>query len=166
MVDAVITEVDPPARGVSWKEAFRRQILSARAALLSHQWAAPVIESRADATPAVLAYMDNMIGILRGGGLSIDLAHHAIHAMGSRMLGFSQELFDDSAVLEPSLHDVMLRSLAPYTHITEVVTTIIHDEQTVVGSGCDDQAEFEFALDLILDGLDRHHRRERRARPR
>jgi hypothetical protein len=32
---------------------------------------------------------------------------------------------------------------------------ISHDESTVVGSGCDDLFEFTFALDLILDGLDR-----------
>jgi hypothetical protein len=123
-----------------------------------------VIESRSDATPKVLTYMDEMIGILRGGGLSIDLTHHALHTLGSRMLGFTQDLFEDGAILDPSLHDVMLQALAPYPHITEVVASIIHDEQTVVGSGCDDQAEFEFALDLVLDGLDRLHRRERRSR--
>jgi hypothetical protein len=40
--------------------------------------------------------MDEMIGILRRGGFSIDLTHHAMHAMGSRAVGFSQELFDDA----------------------------------------------------------------------
>jgi len=29
------------------------------------------------------------------------------------------------------------------------------DEASVVGQGCDDQFEFEFALDLLLDGLGR-----------
>jgi hypothetical protein len=42
-----------------------------------------------------------------------------------------------------------------YPHITEMVAAISHDEESVVGSGCDDQFEFEFALDLTLDGLDR-----------
>ena len=32
---------------------------------------------------------------------------------------------------------------------------IAHEEGSVVGGGCDDQFEFEFALDLILDGLER-----------
>jgi hypothetical protein len=27
-----------------------------------------------------------------------------------------------------------------------------------VGSGCDEQFEFEFALDLVLDGVERLHR--------
>ena len=32
---------------------------------------------------------------------------------------------------------------------------ITHDQGSVVGPGCDDQFEFEFALDLLLDGLER-----------
>ena len=32
---------------------------------------------------------------------------------------------------------------------------ISHDDTSVVGPGCDDQFEFEFALDLMLDGLER-----------
>jgi hypothetical protein len=42
-----------------------------------------------------------------------------------------------------------------YPNITELVTAITHDKTSVVGPGCDDQAEFEFVLDLTLDGLDR-----------
>lgn len=30
-----------------------------------------------------------------------------------------------------------------------------HDADSVVGGGCDDQYEFEFALDLMLDGFER-----------
>ena len=40
-----------------------------------------------------------------------------------------------------------------YPHITEMVAGIEHDEDTTVG-WCDDQVEFEFALDLLLDGLE------------
>ena len=41
-----------------------------------------------------------------------------------------------------------------YPHIAEMVAGITHDEDTTLG-WCDDQAEFEFSLDLLLDGLDR-----------
>jgi hypothetical protein len=100
--------------------------------------------------------MDSMIGIFRAGGFSIDLTHHAMHAMGSRLLGFTQELFDDTADADPEMEAAMLRELADtYPHITELVMAITHDEGSVVGQGCDDQFEFEFALDLMLDGLDR-----------
>jgi AcrR family transcriptional regulator len=157
MIDVVVGEIDPPLSGTDWKTAVRQRVLSARSALLRHPWASQVIESRTDPTPAVLKYMDSMVGMFRAGGFSIDLTHHAMHAMGSRLLGFSQELFDDTADAGPELDPVMLREMANgYPHITEMVMAITHDDESVVGTGCDDQFEFEFALDLMLDGLERH----------
>ena len=41
--------------------------------------------------------MDSMIGMFLDGGFSIDLTHHVMHTMGSRLMGFSQELFNDQA---------------------------------------------------------------------
>ena len=156
MVDVVVGEIDPPAGGTDWKTAMRRRVLSARGALLRHPWASRVMESRASPTPAVLAYMDSMIGMFRAGGFSIDLTHHAMHAMGSRLLGFSQELFDETADVGPGMDAETLRELAgTFPHITELVVAITHDQASVVGVGCDDQFEFEFALDLMLDGLER-----------
>jgi AcrR family transcriptional regulator len=156
MVDVVVGEIDPPLTGGDWKTAIRQRVLSARSALLRHPWASRVMESRTDPTPAVLEYMDSMIGIFRAGGFSIDLTHHAMHAMGSRLLGFTQELFDDTAGPGPGMETEMLRQLAQnYPYITELVMAITHDEASVVGQGCDDQFEFEFALDLMLAGLER-----------
>jgi AcrR family transcriptional regulator len=156
MVDVVVGEIDPPAGGTDWKTAMRRRVLSARGALLRHPWTSRVMESRVSPTPAVLAYMDSMIGMFRAGGFSIDLTHHAMHAMGSRLLGFSQELFDETADVGPGMDAETLRELAgAFPHITELVVAITHDQASVVGVGCDDQFEFEFALDLMLDGLER-----------
>jgi AcrR family transcriptional regulator len=156
MVDLVVGEIDPPAGGTGWKTAIRRRILSARRALLRHPWASRVLESRTDPTPAVVAYMDSMIGMFRAGGFSIDLTHHAMHAMGSRLLGFSQELFQEGTDLGPDMDPAAVQAMAgAYPHITELVTAISHDGASVVGKGCDDQFEFEFALDLMLAGLER-----------
>ena len=74
MVDVVVGEIDPPG-GADWKTAIRQRVLSARRALLRHRWASRVIESRTSPTPAVLGYMDSMIGLFRAGGFSIDLTH-------------------------------------------------------------------------------------------
>ena len=125
--------------------------------LLRHPWAARVIESRGAPTPAVVEYMDQMIGLFRSGGFSIDLTHHPLLAMGSRMLGFSQELFDDTADMDPEMEAEMWRAMAVrYPSIGQLVESVMHDDSSVVGGrGCDDQFEFEFALDLMLDGLER-----------
>jgi AcrR family transcriptional regulator len=156
MVEVVVSEIDPPVRGTDWKTAVRQRILSARRTLLRHPWASQVIESRTAPTPAVVKYMDDMIGLFRAGGFSIDLTHHAMHAMGSRLLGFTQELFDDTADADPEAELEVWEGMSDaYPHIAELVKAVTHDEASVVGRGCDDQFEFEFALDLMLDGLDR-----------
>src|SRR5262245_30635261 len=103
MLDVVVGEIDPPPADTEWKTAIRERILSARRALLRHPWASRVIESRSDPGPAMLAYMDSMIGLFRAGGFSMDLTHHAMHAMGSRILGFSQELYEDDADVDPAV---------------------------------------------------------------
>jgi AcrR family transcriptional regulator len=156
LVDVVIGEIDPPRRDTDWKTAMRERILSARRALLRHPWASTVMESRATPTPVVLGYMDSMIGLLRTGGFSLDLTHHALHAMGSRMFGFTQELFNDTSDSDPEIDAEMWGTMAgTYPYIYEIFTTISHDDASVVGAGCDDQFEFEFALDLMLDGIER-----------
>ena len=158
IVDLVLDEVDLAPVGDDWKSAARSRILSARRVMLRHPWASGVIVSRRQPSPRMLRYMDSMGAIMRAGGFSVDLMHHAFHALGSRMLGFSQELYDDSADLEatPEIQALMLRRMSQeYPNITAVMEQVMHDDASVVGTGCDDQLEFEFALDLILDGLDR-----------
>src|SRR6476469_6872521 len=156
MVDVMVAEIFPPVRGTDWKSAVRQRILSARAALLRHPWASRVIESRATPTPVVLAYLDSLIVMFRTGGFSVDLTHHVMHALGSRMWGFTQELFNNPPSVDPENQAVMLREMAGrYPYATELAIAVAHDDESVVGSGCDDQFEFEFALDLLLDGFER-----------
>ncbi len=158
MVDAILGEIEPAPETGPWKTAARNRILSARRTMLRHPWASAVIVSRTQASQAIMRYMDSMAGILRRGGFTVDLLHHGFHALGSRVLGFSQELFDDSSSVSAGdeMKAVMLAQMATqYPHITEIVRQVLHDDATVVGTGCDDQWEFEFALDLLLDGLER-----------
>ncbi|MER7463065.1 TetR/AcrR family transcriptional regulator C-terminal domain-containing protein [Streptomyces sp. NPDC097981] len=155
MVEAVVGEIDAPAPGSDWQSAVRQRVLSARAALLGHPWAAQVIRSRTGPTPAVLAYMDSVIGMFRTGGFSVDLTHHAMHALGSRILGFTQELFDAGPDPDPQQAALPPEAAAAYPHVAELAMAAAHDGDSVVGPGCDDQFEFEFALDLLLDGFER-----------
>jgi AcrR family transcriptional regulator len=160
MVDVVVGEIDPPAEGAHWKDAVRRRILSARHSLLRHGWAPRVIESRTLASPVVLEYMDSLIGMFRAGGFSTDLTHHVMHALGIRMWGFTREVFPTPAPpADPEERSAMFAQFAVrYPHIVEMATAAAHDAGSAVGGGCDDQFEFEFALDLLLDGFERLHR--------
>ena len=163
MVDVILAEIESGPGDAEWKSALRTRILSARRAMLRHPWASAVIVSRRQASPAMMAYMDGVAGIMLKGGFSVDLLHHGMHVLGSRVLGFSQELFDDSGELvqSPEMQAVMLQQLsAAYPNISAIVRQVQHDEASVVGAGCDDQLEFEFALDLLLDGLERRRAQE------
>ena len=70
-----------------------------------------------------------MIGLFRAGGFSLDLTHHAMHAMGSRMFGFTQELFNDTTDVDPAAEAEMWGAMAGiYPYIYELFTTISHDD--------------------------------------
>ncbi len=108
--------------------------------------------------------MDSMIGLFRTGGFSLDLTHHAMHAMGSRMFGFTQEIFNDTTDVDPEAEAEMWGAMAgTYPYIFEIFAAISHDDASTVGPGCDDQFEFEFALDLMLEGLEKLKRRSKRS---
>ncbi|HAG59961.1 MAG TPA: hypothetical protein DIT15_13845 [Arthrobacter bacterium] len=122
-----------------------------------------------DQTPAVLGYMDSFIGMFLAGGFSVDLTHHVMHAIGSRMWGFTQELFDSTASesgeapaeVAPEVQAAIFQEMSVrYPNVLQVATEANHDDDSVVGHGCDDQFEVEFALDLLLDGIERLHRRD------
>jgi AcrR family transcriptional regulator len=130
IADVVVGEIDMRPSAADWKTSLRQRVISARTVLLRHPWAPRVIQSRTSPSPAMLRYLESVIGILREGGFSIDLAHHAMHVMGSRVLGFTQELFDDSKELgpDPEMASILARELGDkYPHLTEMAMAVSHD---------------------------------------
>jgi AcrR family transcriptional regulator len=159
MVDAVLAEVPPADPALDWQDGVRQRVLSARRAVLAHPWARTAIESRTRRTPVVLAYMDSLAGVFRAGGFSVDLTHHVMHTLGNRMWGFSPELFEepppaDQPPPDPAAQQAMMAEFVQrYPHIVEIAqaATQADPERT----GCDEDFEFGFALDLLLEGFER-----------
>ena len=107
------------------------------------------------AARGAMRYYDGLLGIMLGGDFSADLAHHAMHALGSRALGFTQELFEEDDDAPAETVAAMAEQMAPeYPNLAEMLKVVTHDADTTLG-WCDDQFEFEFSLDLLLDGLER-----------
>ncbi len=134
LVDLVMTEINDVVdridlAGADWKQAMRRRILSAREIMLRHRWAPALFETRTTMS--------------------------ALHALGSRALGFSQELFDPAAGAGAESERMLVDLADQVPNLVGMLTEIAHDDPGSTLGWCDDQAEFEFALDLILDGLDR-----------
>ncbi|WP_149263210.1 TetR/AcrR family transcriptional regulator [Actinomadura sp. K4S16] len=151
---AAVEEADAPPPERDWRAALRARILAAREVLLRHRWAPQLIATRPTMSPAVIAYYDHVVGLLRAGGFSFDLAHRALHVLGSRALGFAQELFqpgdapaDDAAAME--------QMADRFPNLAGMLADAVHDDPDGTLGFCDDQFEFEFALDLILEGLER-----------
>lgn len=154
LLDAV-GRVDAPAPGDDWRGALRARILAARAVLLRHPWAPRVLETRTGTSPEIIGYYDGVLGILRAGGFSYDLAHHALHALGSRVLGFSQELFEPDGGDAGAGDAAMIEQMAErFPNIVGMLVAVAHDDPDGTLGWCDDQVEFEFGLDVLLDGLE------------
>ena len=156
LADAVIGQIPVIVEGRDWRASLRQMVLTARSVMLRHPWAPRAIETQNAPGPAFLRYVNAFLGVLREGGFTVAQAHHALHILGSRGLGYSRELFDDSGDLEPEAADVLAKQLgASHPYVVEMALAVTH---TGALGPCDDDAEFEFVLDFILDGLARLQR--------
>jgi AcrR family transcriptional regulator len=152
MVDAVIGEIPATADGANWKTSLRQIALAARGVVLTHPWAPSLIQSRTTPGPDTMRYINTVLGVLREGGFTLTQAHHALHVLGSRLLGFTQDLFEDSGELDPETAASLAGELgAALPYVAEMALAVTHGGAL---GRCDDDTEFEFALDFILDGLD------------
>ncbi len=156
MVDVVFREIQLPPTGAEWKRAMRDRAASAREALRRHPWAISLMQSRPTPGPATLRHHDAVIGCLRDAGFTIELAAHAISAIDGYLYGFTmQELNlpfsppEETAAMAVTFLDQF--PAEEYPPLAELTT------KHVLVPGYDYGDEFEFGLDLILDGLERAH---------
>jgi AcrR family transcriptional regulator len=155
LIEALVGQIETIRPDRDWKTALRAQAMTARRTLLRHPWARRLLEERGTAGPATLDYIESILAILREGGFSVDLAHHALHVLGARIFGFNQDIFEDSTPPDPASPPDPIRAgllVDRYPRITELATSVSHDG--VLGA-CDDDVEFAFGLDLVLEGLER-----------
>ncbi len=162
IVEELIGEIETELGGFrvdvgveDWQPRLRHIILTARRVMLRHRWAPSVIETRTKMPPGLVRYFEMILGIMIEGGFSNDLAHHAMHALGSRALGFSQELFVPASTTEKAASDAMFAAMmSELPYMVGMLGAISHDDPDSTLGWCDDQTEFEFGIDLILDGLE------------
>ena len=154
LADIIVGEIEVPSGGDDWKAAMRRRAISARTVLARHPWAGGLMESRTNPSAARLRYPDAVIGILRRAGFSIEMAIHAFFILDSHIYGFAvQEKNLPSGTPEElaGMSELTLRELpaGEYPYLHEAIV------DHVMARGFDYADEFEFGLDLILDGLER-----------
>jgi AcrR family transcriptional regulator len=153
MVDLVFSEIGLPPRGADWKTAMRQRAISAREVLARHPWAIGLMESRSRPGPATLRHHDAVIGCLREAGFSIAMAAHAYSVLDSYIYGFALQQaslpFKTSEEVVEVANSILLPFPADaYPYLAEMTV------QHILQSGYDHANEFEFGLDLVLDGLE------------
>jgi len=155
MVDLVFGEIDLPSGEADWKTEMRQRAESARQALRRHPWAIALMSSRTSPGPATLRHHDAVIGSLRTAGLSVQMAAHAFSLIDSYIYGFALQeatlpLGDTEQETMEVAKTMMARVSADvYPNLTEL--TVEH----ILQPGYDYGDEFEFGIDLILEGLER-----------
>ena len=154
IVDQVVAEFELPRPGEDWKAALRAAAISAYRVLLEHGWAPALVLSGSGVSQARLRHMDAILGTLRGAGFSAEMTDHAYHALDSHIMGFTlwvvgMDLGTDEELA--ALAGTFLEQIrqADLPHLIE------HVEHHMKPREPDDKPEFEFGLDLILDGLER-----------
>jgi AcrR family transcriptional regulator len=154
VVDEVFSEIHLPQEGADWRSAMRERANSARDVLVRHPWAIGLMDSRRNAGPATIGHHDAVIGSLRRGGFSVEMAAHAFFLLDSYIYGIAlhettlpfrtpEELVELADTVMP------LAPAAEYPYFAELAT------EYALKPGYSYGKEFAFGLELILDGLER-----------
>lgn len=152
IADLVTSDFEVPADDADWKTAVRRSVISAHQVLRRHPWASGLIESRLNAGPARLRYLEAMIGALSGAGFAMPTVIRAIMALDSHTYGFvlQERAWPLDADHAPEAAATFARGL-PAGEYPNVIA--MADMVTTAPGGV--PVDFEFGLDLLLDGLER-----------
>ncbi len=152
ITDIVASEIEVPSSGGDWKAALRKSAVSFHNTLARHPWACSLMMS-GGVGPGRLRYMESLLRRLREAGFSPQLTHHAYHALDSHIIGFTLWAAGYTAAMRagPGTVEAFLKQLPAdrYPYFFE------HAEQHMTRPQRDGVSEFEFGLDLILDGLKR-----------
>jgi AcrR family transcriptional regulator len=152
ILDLVLAEMEPPDPE-GGLPAIRASALSAHEALKRHPWAANMLMSPARIRPARIQYMEALLAALRGAGLSAETTYHAYHVLDAHIIGFSLWASTHGKIPD-DIEDVRgfidrMLPVATYPHLHE------HGMQHLDEGLRRDVPTFEFALDLLLGGLER-----------
>lgn len=164
MVDVVVDQmaVPAPTDPRRWRAGMRAALLRARVVIREHPWARRAIESRTERTASVLDHMERLSAVFITAGFTADLTHHVMHLLGNRIWGFSPELFTDENGASPADTGTPRGSgrVPDLAHYPAILAIVADAGQRRPGAdGCDEDFEMEFALDVLLDGIEKLRRR-------
>ena len=160
MIDVVFGEIVLSTRDSEWMSAMRLRAVSMRDILSRHRWAVGLMESRTNPGPANLRHHDAVLGNLRVAGFSIEMAAHTYSVLDSYIYGFAQTQMSlpfDATAEVVAMGEAMLKNF-PVDEYPDLAEMIVH----AMKPGYDHGGEFDYGLDLVLEGVDRAFRASNR----
>jgi AcrR family transcriptional regulator len=155
IVDQVLAGIDLDPTSEGWRASIRRSAVSAHELLVRHPWSCELVlqPNRQSISTARIRYIESILARLRHAGFSPRGASRGYHAIDSHVLGFTlwelgHSMPDDAP---PDFLETLLKSFdfSDYPYLAE------HAEEHLKESDLLEVGEFEFGLDLVLDGLEK-----------
>ena len=153
MVDFVFAKIYVPVVGGGWRNEMHSNAHSLRSVLLEHRWALSLIETRTNPGPATLGHHNAVVGTLSEAGFTMELVAKAFAVLDAYTLGFVlQEItlpFEQDQENSETVVEVLGNTEVegPYPHLMALAT------QHLAQAGYDFGSQFDFGLNLLLDGL-------------
>lgn len=149
LIELVSVEMDVPNSKTPWRKALSQRAHTMRKVFLQHTWAVTLFESTATTGPARMRHYESMIGILRRQGFSVELAYNTMILLNSYVYGFViQEQawgFDRKERPKVVAKTAPMISPAEFPHVVEMIGFVTAKNGYY--------ADFDFGLDLLIEGL-------------
>jgi AcrR family transcriptional regulator len=166
MIEEAVRDVeafDPAV--VGWREWLRRTAASVRSVYLTRPAIAVLTATRTSASPAETTSVEQMIRVLHEAGLPVAEAAEIYRALIDLTLSFTQ-CTAAFRLLPPEVQEQDARAwTVAYAMLPEAEFPLLHESVPRLSElNRDDDAVFEFALGLFLDGVEVRVGRARAAR--
>jgi AcrR family transcriptional regulator len=153
IVDLVLSEIDLSPFSDNWRMSLRASGISAHEALLRHPWACGLVLSPNLRTiPSRMLYIESILARLRAAGYSPFAASRGYHAIDSHILGFT--LWELGHTIPGDSSGELLETFIRQFDYASFPFLGEHLREHLKGSDPGEIGDFEFGLDLILDGIE------------
>lgn len=154
LIEKIIEKITLPAEEADWRQALRARALSEYKVLSEHSWIVHLLEARSGTGHVRLSHQNHMIGILRRSGFPIELAFQTMVIVAGYVYGFvvfatawSPKSKERAKTTKKAAQEIKVET---YPYVLEAISFAQSRPQTT-----EHRSEFEFGLDLIIDGIER-----------
>ncbi|MBL7554672.1 MAG: TetR/AcrR family transcriptional regulator [Bdellovibrionaceae bacterium] len=160
LVDHAFALIEWNADPSDWKQSLRQRCYSLRDVLKKNPWAVGLLESRRNPGLKTLKHHDQMLGLFLKSGFSHELTAHSYVLLDSYVYGFAVQersvpVNDSNDISD--MAESIFSGLSPETvpNMIEMITSYY------TKPGYSFAAEFEYGLDVILNGIEKKYKDEK-----